>query len=198
MSLLAAATEALYWEHILAKTGDSIMAVLLGDSGNVTAWQHYPDPDAYDPDNGSQFYYHCHDAEATEHGHFHCFVRPQGIDGPLHHLVALSVDHLGRPCRLFTVNGWVTGADWLDAEATTRLLPNFDPQLHRPAWPICRWITALLTLYRAEIRQLLIDRDRYLDILGGRTALEDRGYAILSQCAIDLPARFQALRAVSA
>lgn len=191
MTLLAAASEALYWEHVLTKTGDSIMSAILGDVRQVEAWQHYPDPDAYDPDSGSQFYYHSHGSDLPEHGHFHCFLRPDGLDGPLYHLIALAVDPAGRPARLFTVNGWVTGADWLDAAGTIALLPRFDLQINRPAWPACRWLTALLTLYRPEITALLVKRDQGLD----PAALEDRSRSTLSECAIHLPERWRELQA---
>lgn len=191
MTLLTAASEALYWDHVLAKTGESVMTAILGDVRQVEAWQHYPDPDAYDPDSGSQFYYHSHGPNSAEHGHFHCFLRPEGLTGPLHHLIALAVDPAGRPVRLFTVNSWVTGADWLDAAGTIALLPQFDLQLNRPAWPACRWLTALLTLYRPEITALLLERDQGLDI----AALEDRSRSTLSECVINLPDRWRELQA---
>ena len=161
-TLRQALREALYCERILAKTGDSVLREALGGAATIDAWAHFPQGDVYDPDTGGQWYYHCHPPEegASEHGHFHCFVRPEGRDGPVHHLVALGVDAYGRLVRLFTVNQWVVGDDWLDATETIALLPRFDMQLARPSYMVNRWLTAVVRLYSREIAGLIEARDR--------------------------------------
>src|SRR5690606_15221890 len=100
-----------------------------------SAWAHYPEGDVYDPATGAQWYYHAHGPgeESGEHGHFHCFMRPAGPDGPAHHLAAVGVDAYGKPLRLFTVNQWVVGDDWLDAGATIPLIGKFDLHMPRPS-----------------------------------------------------------------
>lgn len=158
-----AAQEAAYCERLLAKSGENVLRETLSDSP-VTAWSHYPPGDVFDPDSGGQWYYHCHlpPADDVEHGHYHCFVRPEGANGPVHHLVAIGVDAFGKLHRLFTVNQWVVGDTWLDAEPTIALLPRFDMQLAKPSYLVNRWLTAIITQYQPEIEQLIRDRDEVL------------------------------------
>lgn len=191
---LQAAREAIYCERILAKSGSSIVSAMLGTGDAFIAGQHYPDGDIYDADSGAQAYYHAHDAERrAEHGHFHCFLRPDGKAGPVHHLVALGMDHDGRLVRLFTVNRWVTGDTWLPARHLGPLLARFDLQLARPDYLANRWLTAVLALYRDEIVNLLRRRDNALAAKGGESRLDDRTIEVLSECSVDLNETFAQL-----
>ncbi|WP_319519044.1 DUF6969 family protein [uncultured Martelella sp.] len=156
-----AAAEALFCERVLAKTGDSVLLETLAGVDTPTSWEHYPKGEVYDPETGAQWYYHCHEPahESGEHGHFHCFLRPLGPDGPIHHLIAVGVDAHGRLKRLFTVNQWVVGDDWLNAADTIALLPRFDVHLGRPSYLVNRWLTAVIRLYDDEIASLIRTRD---------------------------------------
>src|SRR5690606_31655058 len=124
-ALRQAMREALFCEQILAKGSQNVVLETLRDASGVETWAHYPQGDVYDPESGGQWYYHCHDtsAEKGEHGHFHCFLRPKGGEGPIHHLIAIGVDPFGRLVRLFTVNQWVVADNWADAETVISLLP---------------------------------------------------------------------------
>ncbi len=157
--------EALFCERILAKSGENVLRSTLTDAASVEAWSHYPPGDIFDPESGSQWYYHCHipSADGVEHGHFHCFSRPDGANGPVHHLIAVGVDAHGRLHRLFTVNQWVVGDNWLPAEATIALLPSFDVQMPKPSYLVNRWLTAIVRLYENEIADLIRERDRRLE-----------------------------------
>ena len=64
-----------------------------------------------------------------------------------------------RNPRPSTVNQWVVGDSWLDAEATIVLLHRFDVQLAKPSYLVNRWLTAVVRLYENEIAQLI--RERY-------------------------------------
>jgi hypothetical protein len=191
-----AVQEALFCEQVLAKGGDTVLRATLRDAP-VTAWTHYPPGDVFDPASGGQWYYHCHLPPAeTEHGHFHCFVRPNGRDGPVHHLVAVGVDANGRLQRLFTVNQWVVGDTFLDAEASIALLSRFDMQMPQPSYLTNRWLTAVLRLYEAEIATLIRERDRAL--AGHRPAgdvavREDRALEVTSERRVNLIATAEAL-----
>lgn len=183
--------EALYCERILAKTGDSVLHPTLGGASTIEAWTHFPEGDVYDPESGAQWYYHCHPpaTETVEHGHFHCFLRPQGRDGPVHHLVAVGVDAHGRAFRLFTVNNWVVGDDWLDAAETIALLPRFDLQLGRPSYLVNRWLTAIVRLYADEIAGLIAARDEAIArhaAADEAAAKADRALEVTSEVAVDL------------
>lgn len=184
-----AAREALYSEAILAKSQRSVVTATLAGADAVAAWQHYPAGDAFDPASGAQHYYHCHPPQAgdAEHGHFHLFLRPDGAQGPIHHLIALGMDAHGRLRRLFAVNRWVTGDDWRDAETLIALVPRFDVQLAVPDFLVNRWLTAVVALYADDIAELLRARDAALAARGGAPELlEDRGLEVLSERAVDL------------
>jgi hypothetical protein len=189
--------EALYCESVLAKSGDNVLRETLRDA-RVEAWSHYPPGDVFDPESGGQWYYHCHApaADAVEHGHFHCFVRPDGAKGPVHHLVAIGVDPYGKLHRIFTGNQWVVGDTWLDAEASITLLPRFDMQLGRPSYLVNRWLTAVIRLYEAEIAELIRQRDGTLaahEPPEGTPSREDRALEVTSQIGADLATMAQQL-----
>ncbi len=177
-------------QQVLAKGGQTVLTEVLRDADSVVNWQHYPEPDVFDPATGAQWFYHCHDtgAGAEEHGHFHCFVRPQGKDGPIHHLCAVGVDPYGRLRRLFTVNQWVVGDDWLDADQTIDLLPRFDVHMPRPSYLVNRWLTAILAAYEPEIADLIRRRD---EVLGahqpaqGVAVREDQTLEVTSELILD-------------
>ena len=127
---------------------------------------------------------------AGEHGHFHCFLRPDGREGPVHHLVAVGVDAHGRLLRLFTVNQWVVGDTWLSAEETITLLPRFDVQLGRPSYLANRWLTGVLRLYGPEIAELIRKRDRRIETwrekMPAAEVREDRALEVTSELAVNL------------
>ncbi len=178
--------EALYCEHVLAKSGLGVVTVTLRTDAPALM-QHYPAGDVYDPASGAQYYYHCHapDSARDEHGHFHCFLRPDGAEGPIHHLIAAGIDGSGRLARLFTVNRWVTGDAWLAAEDLIPLLARFDVQLATPDYLANRWLTAVLAFYRDDIADLLRERDRVVESRaaerGKDEVLEDRSLEYLSE-----------------
>lgn len=194
---LRAAQEALFCEEVLRKGGDNVLRATLRDAP-IIAWSHYPPGDVYDPASGGQWYYHCHlpPAEA-EHGHFHCFVRPDGKDGPVHHLIAVGVDAHGRLQRLFTVNQWVVADTWLDAEPSIALLDRFDMQMPQPSYLTNRWLSAILRLYADDIATLIRQRDATLAARSaqGTPIREDRTLEVTSELRVDLPSTLRALSA---
>ena len=196
--LVRAAQEALFCERVLAKTGDSVLHETLRGAERIETWAHYPKGDVFDPETGAQWYYHCHAAETPsgEHGHFHCFIRPQGNTGPVHHLIAVGVDPHGRLLRLFTVNQWVVGDDWLDAPSTIALLPCFDVHLAKPSYLVNRWLTAVLKLYETEIAALIHERDQVIashTASAGTSPKDDRQLEVTSELAVNLQERAQEL-----
>lgn len=171
-----AAEEIRFCETILAKSQTNVLLETLRDAPDVTAWSHYPVGDVYDYDTGAQWYYHCHDpsSDAEEHGHFHCFIRPNGAEGPVHHLAAIGVDPYGRLHRIFSVNHWVVGDDWLSAEETIPLLKRFDVQLARPSYLVNRWLTAIFVRYEAQIIDLVRQRDAVIAAHGAGDVIANR------------------------
>ena len=190
-ALQQAMREALFCEQILAKGSQNVVLETLRDASGVETWAHYPQGDVYDSESGGQWYYHCHDtsAEKGEHGHFHCFLRPEGGEGPIHHLIAIGVDPYGRLVRLFTVNQWVVADNWADAEVIVSLLPRFDMQMPRPSYLVNRWISAILRVYAPEIIQLVHQRDATIAAHKppqGIAVLEDRSLEVTSELRTDL------------
>lgn len=153
--------EIAFCAQVLAKGSATVLTETLRGVARPDAWTKYPAGEVYDPQTGAQWFYHCHDPapDAAEHGHFHCFVRPDGVDGPIHHVIALGVDPHGRLLRLFTVNQWVVGDDWLDAAGTIALLPRFDVHMPQPNYLVNRWLTAVVAAYEPQIVGLIGARD---------------------------------------
>lgn len=181
--------EMAFCEAILAKAGLNLLTETFAGVSSIEAWDHYPPGDVFDPESNAQWFYHCHPAEdgSAEHGHFHCFLRPDGAAGPIHHLAAIGIDAHGRLLRLFTVNQWVVGDVWADAETTIPLLSRFDMQMPRPSYLVNRWLTAVLVAYESEIAALIRERDRVLAAHvppQGLSAREDRALEVTSELVI--------------
>ncbi|MFD2238974.1 DUF6969 family protein [Aureimonas populi] len=181
--------EIAFCEAVLAKGGLNILSETFAGVASITAWEHYPPGDVYDPQSGAQWFYHCHPATdgSGEHGHFHCFLRPAGREGPVHHLAAIGVDSSGRPLRIFTVNQWVVGDDWADAEATVPLLSRFDLHMPRPSYLVNRWLTAMFVAHEPRIAELVRERDRVLAAHTppqGTAVHQDRGLEVASELSL--------------
>ncbi len=106
------------------------------------------------------------------------------------HIVAISLDEAGTPTRLFTTNRWVTGETWYAAADVITMLERFTIELARPAWPVNRWLCALLRLYLPDIVQLMAERDAAIMSWRRRRrgkvhVFEDARLEILSSAAID-------------
>jgi hypothetical protein len=216
-AMLEAGREVLEWRRILAKTGDNVVGVVLRSEDAFHVLDHYPKGDVFDPESHAQWYYHAHDKKERpgEHGHFHTFMRGGGMPESVapaalpdlqpkqqkHDLVSLliavSMDKRGWPVGLFTTNRWVTGETWYAARDVTTMLDGFDMRLDRPSWSVNRWLTALLRLFRPQIKTLLQQRDERLRAWRMRhpqgNAYEDHRLEVTSQLAIDVEAQVRLL-----
>jgi len=219
--LVEAAREITLCTRILAKTGDNIVGEVLRGAGPFYEWRHYPSNDVYDAEYHSQYYYHAHPPEERvdgEHGHFHTFLRPLGMpegiapvplpdlapdedgNGALSHLIGISMDKSGRPIRLFTTNRWVTGETWYAAADVIRMLDSFIVDHARPSWPLNRWITAVMRLYRPQIVALLVQRDETVDAWQAAHpdtfVYEDRRLEVTSEVEVSLEEHIQRVELV--
>lgn len=180
-AMAEAGAEVVNIHRLLAKTGANVVGELLKTQESFFEWDHLPKGDVYDRETHAQYYYHAHAADKRfkgEHGHFHTFLRPKGMpagikpaslpdaqlpenkDDHLSHLIAVSMDPKGFPFRIFTVNRWVTGEVWHEASDVKRMLDRFVIDHTWPSWPVNRWITAMVALYRPQIEVLVDERDR--------------------------------------
>ena len=174
----------------LAARGGDVVREVIGRSGAAEDWRHYPLGDGYDATSHAQYFYHRHpDPDApAEQGHFHLFLRAEGMpDGTLplllpeaaianlppqaapskrgardevSHLIAIAVDAAGEPVRLFTTNRWVTGETWYRADDVIRMLDRFTLDAAETGGLVNPWLAALVRLYQPEIAMLLRERDK--------------------------------------
>lgn len=172
---------------------------------------HYPAGDAHDSATGSWWYYHTHERDWSEHGHFHCFAytellragarplalpeNPDRANGGLVHLAALGVDASGVPMRLFTLNRWATG-EWLyPAAEVIPLVDRFAPGKSSPFPWTGRLLGATLRLLWPQVTWALRERDR---VLAARRRLdsdfaEDQSLEVTSEVVFNLDDHLAAL-----
>ena len=205
--MAAAGAEVQECYRVLEKAAANVVGEVIAHYGTFYEWDHYPDGDVFDHDSHSQYYYHSHRPEEGEHGHFHLFMRCEGVPSRMRptpfdgtdewptggdricHLIALAMEPKGYPTHLFTTNRWVTGEIWYGAEDVTELLDNFEIDHTYPSWATNRWITAMVALYQPQIAQLLLERDQVIrnwaDSHDG-DVLEDRDLEVTSKISLDI------------
>jgi hypothetical protein len=198
--------------QLLEANGASILHHTLHQSSRHQSMHHYPKGDRIDRQTGGQYFYHCHreNFTTTEHGHFHCFLREASIPqyivrstpqkrpkNPMTHLVAIGVNQLGQPIRLFTVNRWVTDEVWYDAQHTRSLLKRFKFSLSdSSSWQLIdQWVEGMIHLFAPQIVWLHHQRDRIManhhQTIGMDACYEHRAIEELSSLDINLPQYIQ-------
>lgn len=208
-ALLNAAEELFELLHQFQITGQHpVTSVIQDGSQPFTQFNHYPHGDVDDVNTGYAWYYHAHapcDRRPwREHGHFHCYayteIVPDGFSpialpsnpdhskGGLIHLIALSMNETGVPCRLFTLNRWASD-EWLyPADLVAQLAAGFRLEVPRHLLT-SRWLAVMLRLLQPQINVLLAERDHkifphYPELLVNRS--EDSELEITSTCEFDL------------
>jgi hypothetical protein len=66
----------------LAARDTNLVAEATAGAATICEWQHYPPGEVYDPRSHAQYFYHTHAAKGRpdrEHGHFHTFLRAEGM-----------------------------------------------------------------------------------------------------------------------
>lgn len=204
--MAAAGAEVIECQLVLAKTGGNVVGEALRGEGTFYEFHHYPAGDVYDPETHAQYYYHSH--REGEHGHFHTFLRPKGMppgiepapvpdftplegdNDALSHIAAISMDSYGVPIKLFTTNRWICAETWYKAEDVCTMIDLFRVTHAQPSWPMNRWITAMLKLFKPQISESLFERD---DTVAAwqkrhprRNVYEDRELDITSEMPISL------------
>lgn len=194
--------------RVLQKGGLNVVGEVLKGQGEFFEMEHYPKNDVFDGESHSQYYYHAHRAGASEHGHFHTFLRQPGMPAgmssvPYHgaecwplgkdalsHLIAISMDAYGFPIGLFAINRWVTAEAWYKADDVITMLDYFRIDHAHPSWPINIWISAMLVLFRPQIEALIRQRDQVVadwsDAHPGVDVYEDRQLEITGYTTINV------------
>jgi hypothetical protein len=178
------ATQVLEAQQQITANGKNILHYTLQSEERHQRFSHYPAKDRIDSSSGAQYFYHCHreDFETTEHGHFHCFLRykripkhikPTRLDdwdlhikNPMTHLVAIGMNQMGMPIRLFTVNRWVTSEIWYDAIHSSKFLKRFKmTKDDDPYWQtLDKWVEGMLHLFSPQIEWLYQERDKIIQV----------------------------------
>ena len=124
--------------------------------------------------------------------------RPMGSDA-LAHFVAISMNGPGFPIGLFTTNRWVTDETFYPADDTIRMLDRFRIDHTFPCLAVNRWITAMIDLFRPQIKELLLVRDKTIRTWEathpGVDVFEDRDLEITSIMPIDVDKQIAAIEA---
>jgi Domain of unknown function (DUF6969) len=79
--MASAATVVADCRRELAARNRNIVSEALADNP-AAEWRHYPDGEVYDPKTHAQYFYHTHPINGRpfrEHGHFHTFLRAEGM-----------------------------------------------------------------------------------------------------------------------
>ena len=204
--MAAAGADVIECQLALAKTGDNVVGEALRGQGVFYEFDHYPADDVYDSETHSQYYYHAH--RPGEHGHFHTYLRPLGMpswikpapvpdfappedeNDALSHIVAISMDSSGLPIKLFTTNRWICAETWYRDEDVSAMIDFFVVTHAQPSWPMNRWVTAMLKLFKPQISELLFERDNTVAAWQKRhpkrNVYEDRELDITSEMPISL------------
>ncbi len=199
--------------RVLGKAGANTVSRVIEHHGTFYEMDHYPPGDVYDGETASQYYYHAHRHDSGEHGHFHTFMRADGIpkdmepypysgkgerplgDEAICHLIAISMDPAGLPLELFTTNRWVTGETFYNAQNTIQLLEKFEIDHVYPCLGTNHWLTAMLKLFRPQIEQLLFLRDEKINEwqkkYPEKDVFEDEDLEVTSDIKIDIDSQIQ-------
>ncbi len=208
---LGYATQVLESQQLMTTDkGKNILHYTLKKKRRHERMSHYPKGDRIDHTTGAQYFYHCHreNFESTEHGHFHCFLRykqiPKSIkpiplddwdryiDNPMTHLVAIGMNQLGQPIRLFMVNRWVTSDIWYPAERVNSFLKRYKMTLtDDPYWQVLdKWVEGMMHLFAPQIAWLHQERDKKIQVYQKNNSVEnphlDYDLEELSEISIDL------------
>ncbi len=145
----------------------------------------------FDPLSRWHYYYHSHGGAWDEDGHFHT-LRWFGDDAV--HVVGVSIDRVGWPQALFTLNLWCIGDGYETAANIKRYARRFrvnsmagDPQL-------IRFMSLMFVAFLPEIERL---QDEKVCTLAAHHALypdrnpfQDRSLEITSRVELSLAADF--------
>lgn len=196
----------------LHEAGSNLVLEALRGADEFVEWEHYPPNDVRDPETRAQYFLHAHapdDRDRPDYAHFHTFMGANGmppglsparLDGgasqpptagdAISHLVAISMTPSGMPARLFTTNRWVTAETWYSAPDVIAMLDGFVINSDTRSPVLNRWLTAMMILFRPQIEQLLIERDRVVEQWRSRhpdgDVFEDRRLEITSSLDISL------------
>lgn len=202
--------------RVLHKGGLHLISECMKGEEGFYDYSHYPDDDVFDDDSKSQYYFHTHRGIDGEYGHFHTYLRADGIpkdvvaientgeepwpseDDAFAHLICISMNRKGYPIGLFTTNRWVTNENWYQAEDVILMLEHFSIDHAFPNLAVNYWINGMIRLYKAEIAELIRQRDVTIKHWRSENpdtdVFEDRGLELASQMNIDVVSKIENIK----
>jgi len=118
------------------------------------------------------------------------FKMPDDENDALCHLIAILMDKFGAHIRMFTTNRWVTGKIWYAADDARVMLDSFLIDHGQPSWPVNRWVSGMIRLFRPQIVALIEARDaaieRWRETYPDRNVFEDEALEITSMTDVDI------------
>ena len=179
----------------MAAQETNAVLTLLAEVDHLETACRYPDSGILFAGNRWRAFYHCHQAasmHAKEHGHFHLFTDIG--NNAWAHVAGLSVDAEGQPLQWFMVNRWVTDGPWLESTAFPDQLEYVDADAEHEGL-VESWLGALLQLYRDELSELLIKRDKQIKLYSKercrQETMEEREVYLLATQAIVLQLKLE-------
>lgn len=175
-NMVEAGLKVVEWHRFLVKNNVQLVKNLLPRKEAFYQFDLSPSSNAAGYESPSQL--SCHALRTGKHAHFHIFLRDKTIpqnhrstgrfavngtdqhNGKICHLFAISMDPYGIPIRLFTTNLSITGENWRPARDILTKAERFQFDPAQPSWVVSRWVTAMLRLFRPQIREMLEERDR--------------------------------------
>lgn len=166
----------------LKKEGTSLVEKIMdGKEYHHDPFVHYPSEGGIqDKHTGCRLFFHIH--RENEYGHFHTFAKDN--DGELVHLILISMNEIGEPIGLATVNRWVTGDKYVKGGVLKNLAEEYyiDPGLFSDA-RIVEFVNSIFKAFKDEIFELFDERDKWITNYVNNKfnePFEDREFEVLS------------------
>lgn len=205
-SMKQAGLEAIKWQTLLSKVDSTVIADVVKDFSQFYIGDRYPHDESYDEETQSSYFYHSH--RSHEHGHFHIYFSNEEVlkqfkpiaqwdstNKSTTHLVAISMHPNGDPIEIFLPNHWVTKDEWFKAEEMMTMVDLFEIKHPYPSWPSNQWVNQMFKLFRPQIEQAFLERDRLIQESEQplEQLIKNKKREILTSVSISIPAQMQAI-----
>ncbi len=176
----------------LQRTGQSIITLARAGQSAEPSGLPPTTVGVFDPLSRWHVYYHSHAGAVDEAGHFHTLRR---FGDHAVHVVGISMDHLGWPHALFTVNHWCIGDVYEPAANIKGYARRFRVDSRAGDPRLIRFMSLLFEAFLPEIERL---QDEKVCTLAAhyarhpdRNLFQDRSLEIPSRVALTLTAGSQ-------
>jgi hypothetical protein len=149
---------------------DENKANLLDDLGSFDGTRYPSDFDVGTSEKTFSWFFHYHDTEKKERGHFHLYATPKLFADPTAtkktHLISIELTENGDFAGFFIPNGWVIDDHTRPVEQIQAVLKDFHTFNRDHSITISIWLTAIIREFEDVIIDLLTQRDRFLGNMG--------------------------------